>query len=214
MTEPSPSILAEAERLLNREALEEALQAAWNDFCSDTGCFPDCFSMTKKELWADFRKGPFANEVALHLSRAVAAALQAKQDQFTEHTKAVSTFLGELMAIYDPCEDADAVIPVKDTCATLLLHATTSRQFAYDQDAKLHARDERIKVLEAALEFYADPDTYFAVSMFGDSPCGDIVRDVSDCPEPWGEMIPRCGAKARTALNPVPASTGGKGEAP
>jgi len=27
-------------------------------------------------------------------------------------------------------------------------------------------------------EFYADPYTYFAVSLLGDPPCGDIVRDL------------------------------------
>lgn len=31
-----------------------------------------------------------------------------------------------------------------------------------------------------ALYFYADPSTYFAISILGDRPCGELVDDISD----------------------------------
>jgi chromosome segregation ATPase len=38
----------------------------------------------------------------------------------------------------------------------------------------------RIKELEEALEYYGNPDTYFAIAYFPDSPCGDFIEDFSD----------------------------------
>lgn len=40
-------------------------------------------------------------------------------------------------------------------------------------------QEARIKQLESALAFYADPDTYFAIAFIADQPCGDFVDDVS-----------------------------------
>lgn len=64
---------------------------------------------------------------------------------------------------------------------------------------------KRIRALEAernrllkALEFYADPDTYFAVGLFGDAPCGDFVTDFSDTPRGL-----KPGKRAREALGVV-----------
>lgn len=39
---------------------------------------------------------------------------------------------------------------------------------------------ERIKALEEALEFYADPDTYFAIAIIPDPPCGAFWEDFSE----------------------------------
>lgn len=33
--------------------------------------------------------------------------------------------------------------------------------------------------LVKALEFYADPETYFAIGFFPDRPCGDFIKDFS-----------------------------------
>jgi len=39
-----------------------------------------------------------------------------------------------------------------------------------------------IQLLEA-LDFYANPDTYFAILAMGDPPCGDFIRDVAPLTE-------------------------------
>lgn len=36
-----------------------------------------------------------------------------------------------------------------------------------------------IKKFSDALVFYAQPETYFAIAVLGDPPCGDFVRDFS-----------------------------------
>lgn len=50
--------------------------------------------------------------------------------------------------------------------------------------------------MRRALEFYADPDTYFAVAVIGDPPCGEFVDDFG----PDNEGIERPGLRARAAL--------------
>lgn len=41
------------------------------------------------------------------------------------------------------------------------------------------AVEKDIADLRRALEYYADPSTYFAISLFPDSPCGDLINDWS-----------------------------------
>jgi len=43
-----------------------------------------------------------------------------------------------------------------------------------------------------ALEFYADPDTYFAIGFFPDPPCGEFIEDFDEHKKP--------GARARKVL--------------
>jgi hypothetical protein len=43
-----------------------------------------------------------------------------------------------------------------------------------------------------ALEFYANPDTYFAIGFFPDPPCGDFINDFDKTKKP--------GALARKTL--------------
>ena len=56
-----------------------------------------------------------------------------------------------------------------------------------------------IRKLRKALEFYADPKTYFAIGFFPDPPCGEFMRDFSNVgtktDEDW-----RPGKRARKAL--------------
>ena len=67
--------------------------------------------------------------------------------------------------------------------------------------------DERDRLRET-LEFYADPDTYFAIGFWPDAPCGLFVEDFEEVPDPCqGGMVPRPGKRARAALNP-PAEEG------
>lgn len=38
---------------------------------------------------------------------------------------------------------------------------------------------EKIEKLIEALEFYADPDSYFGIGMLADKPCGEFADDFS-----------------------------------
>ena len=69
---------------------------------------------------------------------------------------------------------------------------------------KAKAAKAREVKLREALEFYADPDTYFAVSIISDPPAGDIVRDFSAVPgNDYDRPMP--GKRARAALDPQEA---------
>lgn len=56
-----------------------------------------------------------------------------------------------------------------------------------------------------AVEFYADPDTYFAIGIFGDSPCGEFIEDVEEI-----DGAVRPGKRARAALALTQQSSGGQ----
>jgi hypothetical protein len=56
---------------------------------------------------------------------------------------------------------------------------------------KIITDPEIIKLINA-LQFYADPDTYFAIGFFPDPPCGAFINDFDDFMKP--------GAKARKIL--------------
>lgn len=58
----------------------------------------------------------------------------------------------------------------------------------------------RVKRLEEALVFYADPDTYCAISFLPDPPCGEFINDVSEVDADYGYNRPMPGARARRAL--------------
>lgn len=63
-------------RAVTHEMVAAAMQEAWDEFGSDTGCFPDCFRLTRgPKLWANFQTGNFALMVTNHLNAALAAAL-------------------------------------------------------------------------------------------------------------------------------------------
>lgn len=57
---------------------------------------------------------------------------------------------------------------------------------------------ERLAKIIYALEFYADPMTYFAISFLPDRPCGDFVKDFQKI-----EGRHRPGKRARKALRIV-----------
>jgi len=60
--------------------------------------------------------------------------------------------------------------------------------------AKQAAQSERVR---AALMFYANPETYFAIGFFPDPPCGKFMEDFSDTGPSYGQ---RPGKRAREAL--------------
>lgn len=57
-------------------------------------------------------------------------------------------------------------------------------------------RNQIALALVETLEFYADPDTYFAVSFVPDPPCGAIMRDFSES-EDYGK---KPGKRARETI--------------
>lgn len=62
----------------------------------------------------------------------------------------------------------------------------------------------REKLLAEALAFYADPETYFAISMLPDRPCGEFVDDFETLEgalgHPDGGKWVKPGKRAREAL--------------
>lgn len=60
--------------------------------------------------------------------------------------------------------------------------------------------DPRVQRLIDALEFYADPETYHALAIWADPPCGDFMEDFSeDHGDPFYNR-PMPGKTARAAL--------------
>lgn len=59
----------------------------------------------------------------------------------------------------------------------------------------MNISEEEIENLIEALDFYADPETYFAIGFFPDPPCGDFMNDFS-----YVDEVARPGKKARIAL--------------
>lgn len=62
----------------------------------------------------------------------------------------------------------------------------------------IDAQDTEIAGLRSALEFYADPETYFAVAFLFDPPCGGFESDFSEVDHPHFDLWP--GKLARAAL--------------
>lgn len=63
---------------------------------------------------------------------------------------------------------------------------------------------EKIKKLIKTLQFYANPDTYFAIGFFPDRPCGEFIEDFSK-DEDWHNDLDRAtpGALARRTLREI-----------
>lgn len=59
---------------VTRAMVVEAMQDAWNDFTCDTGCFPECFTIQRGRLFADFERSNFASMVTTRLLDEIARA--------------------------------------------------------------------------------------------------------------------------------------------
>ena len=57
-------------------------------------------------------------------------------------------------------------------------------------------RKELVDALVDALDYYADPETYFAILFLSDPPCGDFMNDFDQTSLGW-----KPGAKARSVIN-------------
>ncbi len=62
------------------------------------------------------------------------------------------------------------------------------------------AEKARSAKLREALEFYATPETYFAIGLFPDKPCGEFMDDISDCEGEEMGQTRKPGKRAREAL--------------
>lgn len=96
---------------------------------------PIARAMTDAATWID---GALADANYLFdLTSSQAAEITREREKFAAHTAAVSIFLNEMLAILDPCADETATLPVKDVCASLVLHGTAQRQSLMDQQYEI-----------------------------------------------------------------------------
>lgn len=70
------------------------------------------------------------------------------------------------------------------------------------QAIRLENLESQLQKAIEGLEFYADPDTYFAIAFIPDSPCGDFNSDFEIMDEN-GIEVDRAGKKARRTLNEI-----------
>lgn len=63
----------------------------------------------------------------------------------------------------------------------------------------LHRTEAALRTAVEALGFYADPESYFAVAIAGDPPCGDFAYDFDE-QHSRPDMGPRHGKLARETL--------------
>jgi hypothetical protein len=59
------------------------------------------------------------------------------------------------------------------------------------------ALKRRLRACEYALSFYADPETYFAIGVFPDRPCGEFINDFTYCDTMWSPKVWKPGKRAR-----------------
>ena len=72
-------------------------------------------------------------------------------------------------------------------------------KYTEDLDSYIAAVQKSYPELLDAIHFYADPETYFAISLIPDPPCGDFIEDFSETPE----LGMKPGKKAREALDAI-----------
>ena len=114
--------------------------------------------------------------------------------------------------------DKPPIIDIIDEILRPHVGSTQATTLAVDIFLALRRAEQAVQTKEAgtlaaafglieSLEFYADPDTYFAIVAAGDPPCGDFLRDASELSEDdqewWDDYRPGgayYGKKARAAL--------------
>lgn len=125
------------------------------------------------------------------LEAVVAAAVREKEEEIEQLKKRRG---GE-------CQKCGSWVCPPLTCFSCLSSAPDElRQINQTLTLQIEEKDERIKVLEDALKFYADPDTYFAIGIFPDRPCGEFIEDFSEVKDCHGFDTVKPGKRARAAL--------------
>ena len=59
---------------------------------------------------------------------------------------------------------------------------------------------KKVKILTKALHFYADPNSYFAIGILSDGPCGEFAGDFSTTYDNFGEKTWKPGKLARETI--------------
>jgi hypothetical protein len=78
---------------------------------------------------------------------------------------------------------------------------------AYYYQSRARAWKKAAKKYSDALWFYGNPETYFAIGIFPDPPCGEFIEDFSDC----GILRMKPGKLARETLKCEVTPKGEKG---
>jgi hypothetical protein len=78
----------------------------------------------------------------------------------------------------------------------ILIHGLISEIRALEMSIYYASMSETNALILETLIFYADPETYFAVGIFPDPPCGEFMNDFSDT-----DMGFKPGRQARAALD-------------
>ena len=89
--------------------------------------------------------------------------------------------------------------------AELKVEVETKRSLIAELQAGLDQAEGRVAELEGVLEFYADPETYFAIGFFPDHPCGEFDEDFEELSgelgHPDGTSWFKPGKRARQAIS-------------
>jgi hypothetical protein len=162
----------------------------WPADCWCEECRPDS--------WRNHEGRVLENRVA-DLERALAAEKAAREEAGRENERHTRDWWKMLVAI---AEAVDTEGDPEALAAEDFDPWEALRKVKADAEALRRASESaerREKELREALEFYADPETYFAVGFFPDPPCGEFMDDFD------GQ---RPGKRARAALASVPAEQG------
>jgi hypothetical protein len=107
-------------------------------------------------------------------------------------TEAIDTIADLRRQLTDVEANEEFLICKVNELTEALENAKLSEGYALQTVANLH---KEVAELRAALEFYANPETYFAIGFFPDRPCGEFIDDFSET-----ELGMKPGKRARAAL--------------
>lgn len=160
-------------------------------------------------------------EVFAHLQSSLGEAVRAALAEIDRLAKLVNDQNGTLAAFADRAVEAEAErdalkqqaeidretmkhmvqshderVAERDALRAEVRRLTSEAAIALDESSRLRAL---VAEMRGALEFYADPETYFAITFLDDPPSGDFMDDFSD--DHGGEFDrPMPGKRARAAL--------------
>lgn len=129
------------------------------------------------------------------------------EDRVPWRTKAAETLLRPYKTARDEADRrAEAaeqkVADIEDDYLRRHKDAVDRMERIVELEGRIEAAEARAARLEAALEFYADPETYFALLIVGDPPCGEFIEDFEETEGVDGPTV-KPGKRARAALTPT-----------
>lgn len=166
--------------------------------------YPDRLAVAASLEAAQARVAALTEEVAQ-----VRELLHDASGRFTEFA-----VVNQVKALREAARQGNAPKALQNTLealATALAHAIANARWAVGahnqtemERKRANEAEQRAERYRAALEFYANPDTYFAIAFMPDPPNGEFMDDFSDVETEWGPEY-RPGKRARQALVPDPA---------